>query len=120
MQIKANRFVHVLCQLFDYKRRYIIKIFCYCLCSYVRDWPNLMVLENTKCCSPCYSSCFHFRSCPLILRCIPRQLSRNETPLLQKTISRLQKLLLGNLRTNGERVILPSSQRKIKKKYPLH
>ena len=27
---------------------------------------------------------FHFRSCPLILRYIPRQLSRNETPLLLK------------------------------------
>ena len=34
----------------------------------------------------------------------------------RKTTSRLKKLLLGNLRTNGERVILPSSRSKIKKK----
>ena len=34
----------------------------------------------------------------------------------RKTNSRLNKLLLGNLRTNRERVILPSSQSKIKKK----
>ena len=32
----------------------------------------------------CYFSYFHFPSYPLILRYIPRQLSRNETPLLQK------------------------------------
>ena len=31
-----------------------------------------------------YFSCFHFPSYPLILRYIPRQLSRNETPFLQK------------------------------------
>ena len=38
---------------------------------------------------PCYSSCFHFPSylLLLILRYIPRQLSRNETPLLQKNNS---------------------------------
>ena len=33
--------------------------------------------------TPCFSSSFHFRSCLLILRYIPCQLSRNETPLLQ-------------------------------------
>ena len=38
----------------------------------------------------------------------------------RKTTSRLTKLLLGNLRTNRERVILPSSRSKIKKKYSLH
>ena len=31
-----------------------------------------------------HCSCFHFRTCPLFLRCIPRQLSRNETPLSHK------------------------------------
>ena len=35
-------------------------------------------------CTLCYSSWFHFHSCPLILRYIPRQLSQNETPLLQR------------------------------------
>ena len=44
------------------------------------------------------------------------ELSRNETPLLQKTTSRLNKLLLGNLRTNRERVIFPYSRSKNKKK----
>ena len=34
----------------------------------------------------------------------------------RNTTSRLNKLLLGNLRTNRERLILPSSQNKIKKK----
>ena len=34
--------------------------------------------------TPSCSSCFHFCSRLLILRYIPRQLSRNETPLLQK------------------------------------
>ena len=33
--------------------------------------------------TPCFTSCFHFRSYLLILRYNPRQLSRNETPLLQ-------------------------------------
>ena len=60
---------------------------------------------------PCYSLCFQFRSCRLILRYIPRQLSRNETRLLQTN----NELLLGNLRTNRERVILPSSQKKLRK-----
>ena len=35
----------------------------------------------------------------------------------RKTTARLNKLLLGDLRTNRERVILPSSRSKIKKKY---
>ena len=34
--------------------------------------------------TPCYSSCFHFRSCPLILRYITCKLSRNETPLAEQ------------------------------------
>ena len=34
----------------------------------------------------------------------------------RKAISRLNELLLGNLTPNRERIILPSSQRKIKKK----
>ena len=38
----------------------------------------------------------------------------------RKTTSRLNELLLGHLRTNRERVILPSSRSKIKKKYSLH
>ena len=67
--------------------------------------------------TPWCSSCFHFRSCLLILRYIPRQLSRNETPLLpEETTSLLNKLFLGNLRTNHEPIILPSSQSKINKK----
>ena len=58
--------------------------------------------------------------CPLILQFIPRQLSRNETPLLQKSNFRLNKLLQGNLRTNRQRVILPSSQSKMKKEKILY
>ena len=69
--------------------------------------------------SACYSSCFHFRSCPLIIRYIPSQLSETRRHCYRKTTSRLNKLLLGNWRTNRERVILPSSQSKIKKKNTL-
>ena len=71
----------------------------------------------TRCCS----SCFHFCSCPLILRYIflvnYLQARRH---CYRKTTPPLSKLLLGKLRTNRERVILPSSQSKIKNKYSLH
>ena len=62
---------------------------------------------------------FSFSLLSLIVRYIPRQLSRNETPL-GKTTPRANELLLGNLRTNRKRAILPSSQSKIEQKYPLH
>ena len=68
--------------------------------------------------TPCCSSCFHFCSCPLILRYIflvnYLQARRH---CYRKTTRPLSKLLLGKLRTNRERVILLSSQSKIKKKY---
>ena len=51
--------------------------------------------------TPCCSSCFHFLYCPLILPYIPGQLFRNETPLLQKKTSHLNRLLLGNLRDHS-------------------
>ena len=33
--------MHVLCQLFEYEGHNIIEIFCYCLCSHVRDFTEL-------------------------------------------------------------------------------
>ena len=45
--------------------------------------------------TPCYSSCFHSPYCPLIVRYIPRQLSRNETPLLQKNNFLIEQALAG-------------------------
>ena len=71
--------------------------------------------------NPCCSSCFHFHSCPLILKYIPHQLSRNKQPqCYRKATSPFNQSLLSNQRTNCERVILPSSQSKINKKYSLH
>ena len=64
--------------------------------------------------TPCYCSCFHFRSCILIVRFIPRQLSETRRHCYRKTTARLNKKLLSNLRTIRERVILPSSRSKIK------
>ena len=60
--------------------------------------------------TPCYSSCFHFR---YALSTISKR------HCYRKTTSRLNKLLLGNLRTNRERVILPSSLSKINQKNTL-
>lgn len=40
-------------------------------------------LRFFSCCTPSFSSWFHFRSCLLITVYLIRQLSRNETPLLQ-------------------------------------
>ena len=47
---------------------------------------------------------FHFRSCPLI----PRYILETWRQCYRKTNPRLNKLLLRNMRTNRERVILPS------------
>jgi len=46
-------------------------------------------------------------------------ISKREAIVSEKKTSRLNKLLLGNLRTNPERVILPSSRSKIRKKKTL-
>ena len=46
----------------------------------------------------------------------PSTISKRDAIVTEKTTSRLNKLLLGNLRTNRGRVILPSSRSKIKKK----
>ena len=77
--------------------------------------------------TPWYSSCFDFCSCSLILWYIPRQLSRNERPLLQKQAiarqpedqsrasnlalfkSKIKKKLASSL-TKKHSVILPSSR----------
>ena len=60
----------------------------------------------------CYSSCFHVGSCPLMYSL--STISKRHR--YRRTTSPLNKQLLGNLRTNRERVILPSLQSKIKKK----
>ena len=65
--------------------------------------------------TPYCSSCFHFRSCPLILRYIISIYLKTRRHCCRETTSRLNELLLGDLRTNRERVILPSSRSKIKK-----
>ena len=69
--------------------------------------------------TPCYPSCFHFRSCPLIFDIFLVNYDISKRHWYRKTTSRVNKLLLGNLRTNRERVILPSSQSKSKKKNTL-
>ena len=72
--------------------------------------------------TPCYSWCFHFRSCLVILRCIPRQFRAAivaEKQLLDEwAVARQPKDLFLPLLTREHSVILPSMLIVFSKKAP--